>query len=199
MNEPKHKFARPTLDQQCEAMAKHTNQQCTNFKMQGSNFCRFHGGASIKNQVKHMISQLKSSGGTLYDLVQQNKNNPDLLNLSADITAMQIIRDKCMEQIEHDKITDIDVRRTVNFLAQSIAILAKTQSIIDKNKSEHLDIIQIYAYMDQIKISVVNALKSANLTPEQTQIICQSIDESFKNIPAMQYQYNNQNPQNETT
>lgn len=77
------------MPQQCTAKSKQTGERCKLPPTPGRNVCRFHGGKTLQGLAAPGLKHGRYSKylpARLLEIYQESKDNPDLLDLSGDIS-----------------------------------------------------------------------------------------------------------------
>ena len=116
-------------DNQCVAMAKSTGKRCQRAPKDGFTVCRVHGAQPVgpdSTSFKHGAYS-KHMKRFLGDLVEEIRNDPELMNLDDRVAEMSALRFKCQELLEERGIpADLN---TVKILTD---LLEKESRVIER-------------------------------------------------------------------
>ena len=92
---------------QCTAKTKRTGEQCKSYAVKGRKTCRMHGGTKKEGPAspsfKHgaYSRHMKKLVG---DLIEEVRNDPELMNLDGRVAEMSALRLKCQELLAEKSI-----------------------------------------------------------------------------------------------
>ncbi len=184
---------------QCTAKAKSTGLQCTQPAIQGSTKCRYHGGKTPKGIAS---PHYKGKGRSKYIPVnllahyQDAKNNPDLLNLHADIHLIDALLLSNFQYLDTEEsgeawkairksVIDMQLAFNKDDYGKCLILLAEMRDIIDRRVLHYATEQEIRDKLEQRRklvetVHKIDFQKERAITAEQAMLLMSALLDSVR-------------------